>query len=53
MNIATLLKLLQEWGVEACAASNVMYDMASPVMLKCAESSARLMADAQRRRMMQ
>lgn len=53
MNVATMLKLLQEWGVEACASSAVMYDVASPVMLKCAESSTCLMEDALRRRLVQ
>lgn len=53
MSVGHMLNLLREWGVDACALPQCMGDVPSPIMLKCAESSARLMSDAQRRRMMQ
>ena len=52
--IGTVLDFLMEWGVVAVLVPLYSFEApASPVMQKCAESSARLMADAQRRRMMQ
>ena len=55
MTVHDMCDLVREWGIDCCVVPWIdpFQSHPTPVMLKCAESSARLMADVQRRRMMQ